>query len=304
MKERARSATVGLPFETVPQIMVIALLEGVERWLNVFPTGEIDESRASPAMIVEGRQNLRDNFSRVAYGSYALVYICTSNTLESRTVPAIALRESNNNGGHYFMSLKTSKRNHSNKWVEMPITNCQINQVHELADMEGNHYWMSEIVNHEDPPSVSSTFDTSAYEVINDEASIGNKDEEEAINSRIGNTNQNLESDQSASKIIESDITSETYSDSKDSTYINESDEDSASISAEINSDDFSFNIQNAYEAHTTKSNDIDQEKVDIIPTTDVRTDSNEASSISDIDIPIMALSNDGGTEVNTDSTS
>ena len=30
VKERARSATVGLPFETIPQIMVIALLEGVE----------------------------------------------------------------------------------------------------------------------------------------------------------------------------------------------------------------------------------------------------------------------------------
>ena len=63
VKERARSATVRLPFETVPQIMVVALLEGVEKWLKAFPSGEIDGSRASPAMIMEGRQNPRDGFS-------------------------------------------------------------------------------------------------------------------------------------------------------------------------------------------------------------------------------------------------
>ena len=43
---------------------------------------------------------------------------------------------------------------------------------------------------------------------------------------------------------------------------------------------------------------------MDIITTSDVRIDSNESSNISDIDIPIMSLSNDRETEVHSDSTS
>ena len=53
VKERARSAIVGLPFETVSQIMVVVLMEGVEQRLNAFPSGVIDGNRTSPAMIVE-----------------------------------------------------------------------------------------------------------------------------------------------------------------------------------------------------------------------------------------------------------
>ena len=37
VKERARSATVELPFKTMPRLMLISLLEGIERWINAFP---------------------------------------------------------------------------------------------------------------------------------------------------------------------------------------------------------------------------------------------------------------------------
>ena len=60
-------------------------------------------------MIVEGRQAPRDDISRIPFGSYALVYTGTSNTLESRSTPCIALRDSNNNGGYYFMLLDTGR---------------------------------------------------------------------------------------------------------------------------------------------------------------------------------------------------
>ena len=60
-----------------PQLMITSLLERVERWLNAIPTGNIDQNSVSPATIIEGRQNPRDGKSRVAYGTYALVYIGT-----------------------------------------------------------------------------------------------------------------------------------------------------------------------------------------------------------------------------------
>ena len=240
----------------------------------------------------------------MAYGSYALVDICTSNTLENRTVPAIALRESNNNGGHYFISLKTGKIIHSNKWLEIVTTHRQINRVHESAEMEGNHYWTNKIVNIEDLQPLPNSVNASSYKVINDEDPSINNNETEAINSRIERTNQYLESDLFTDEVIDTDTSSETYSDSKDSTYVNESDEDAISVPTEINSEDFSFNIQNAYEAHMMDNSNIESEGMDIVPTNKVGTHTNESSSISNIDTPIMAISKDGGTEVDSDSTS
>ena len=128
--------------------------------------------------------------------------------------------------------------------------------------------------------------------------------ETEAINSRIERTNQYLESDHSTDEIIDTDTLSETYSDSKDSTYVNESDEDAILVPTEINSEDFSFNIQNAYKAHTMGNNDAESEGIDSVPTSKVRMHTNESSSISDINTPIMAISKDGGTEVDSDSIS
>ena len=145
VKERARAATVELPYTTIPRIMIISLLEGVERWINAFPTKEINKNTPSPATIVKGRQAPRDDVSRIPFGSYALVYTGTSNTLESRSTPCIALRESNNNGGHYFMSLCSGRRIYSNKWVEIPITQDQIDQVHELASNAKETHWVTEI---------------------------------------------------------------------------------------------------------------------------------------------------------------
>ena len=304
VKERARSAIVGLPFETVPQIMAVELLEGVERWLNAFPSGDIDGTRTSPAMIIEGRQNPRDDFPRVAYWSYTLVYIGTSNTLENRTVLAIALRESNNNGGHYFISLKTGKRIHSNKWVEMVTTDRQINRVHELAETEGNHYWTSEIINSEHEFIAPISLDTSSYEIVNEVDPSADENETEAINSRIERTNQYLENDDSTDEIIDTETSSETYSDSKDSTYVNESDEDAISVPMLVNSEDFSFNIQNAYDAHTMDNNDIGNKDKDIIHNDELEMYTIESSTISDIDIPITAMSKEKGTEASSDSIS
>ena len=170
--------------------------------------------------------------------------------------------------------------------------------------MEGNHYWTSEIVNIEDLQPLPNSVNASSYKVINDEDPSINNNETEAINSRIERTNQYLESDLFTDEVIDTDTSSETYSDSKDSTYVNESDEDAISVPTEINSEDFSFNIQNAYEAHMMDNSNIESEGMDIVPTNKVGTHTNESSSISNIDTPIMSISKDGKTEVDSDSTS
>ena len=56
--------------------------------------------------------------------------------MKHRSVPAIALRSSNESGGHYFMSLLSGKRIHSHNWTELPIDNDVIARVKELASKE------------------------------------------------------------------------------------------------------------------------------------------------------------------------
>ena len=50
-----------------------------------------------------------------------MMYTGTENNMNSRTVPVISLKESNDMNGQYFMSLNTGKRIHSKNWDQLPI---------------------------------------------------------------------------------------------------------------------------------------------------------------------------------------
>ena len=80
--------------------------------LNAFPSKNGISDTISPATIVEGKPKLDLEKKMIVFGSYALVYTRTTNNNKTRAVPAIALRRSNNAGGHYFMSLHSGKRIH------------------------------------------------------------------------------------------------------------------------------------------------------------------------------------------------
>ena len=120
IKERCRSTCHGLPYRQYPRLMTRSLLKHVVQWLNAFP---LQRSRYAVGLstIVMGMPQTDFNKSRLPFGSYAMVYVGTRNDTTNRSVPAIALQESNDFRGFYFMSLKTGKRIHSNKWSQMPI---------------------------------------------------------------------------------------------------------------------------------------------------------------------------------------
>ena len=59
----------------------------------------------SPAMIVTGAQMLDYNVKWIVFGSYAQVHMGTTNNMKHKSVPAILLKASNEEGGCYFMSL-------------------------------------------------------------------------------------------------------------------------------------------------------------------------------------------------------
>ena len=74
-----------------------------------------------PSNVVEGKPNPDFNNKRIVFGSCSMVCVHTDSIMNSRSVPAIALEESNENGGHYFMQLHTGRRIHRYEWTELPI---------------------------------------------------------------------------------------------------------------------------------------------------------------------------------------
>lgn len=87
----------------------------------------------SLATIVTGKNAPDISRKRIPFGAYAMVRIGTTNSMKRRSVPAIAIKESNSNAGCYFMSLHTGRQIHSNQWEELPIDEDVIRMVEEQA---------------------------------------------------------------------------------------------------------------------------------------------------------------------------
>ena len=136
IKERSRSATHSVPFRRYPKVMTTNLVKSVVMWLNAFPSTSGISRDVSPASIVEGRSKPNMNIARVPFGSYAICYTKTTNTMKSRAIRGIALMESNETGGHYFMNLTSGKKVNCFKWEELPIDDEVISRVNKLAKDE------------------------------------------------------------------------------------------------------------------------------------------------------------------------
>ena len=91
----------------------------------------------SSGTIVEGISKPNMKYKRIVFSTHAMVFIGTNNNIDSRSVPVVALNPSNQYGGHYFMSLYSSKRLHSYNWQDLPIDKDMIDRVQQLAKEEG-----------------------------------------------------------------------------------------------------------------------------------------------------------------------
>ena len=136
IKEQTRSICHSLPYKYYTKLMTTALLSNVTYWLNAFPHKDGVSKNLSPASIVLGRSPIDYNHSRIAFGSYAMVYTSTNNNMSKRSVEAIALNPSNEKGGYYFMSLETGRKINGYIWEELPISDRAIRRIHELAKKE------------------------------------------------------------------------------------------------------------------------------------------------------------------------
>ena len=136
IKERARATCQNLPYRRLTKLMTKELIFGIVTALNTFANENDINSCVSPGMIIDGRGKPDMNVKRISFGAFAYVYTETSNTMAKRSVPAIALRPSNENGGHYFMNVETGKRLNSFVWKEVPIPDSVIASIEKRAKIE------------------------------------------------------------------------------------------------------------------------------------------------------------------------
>ena len=179
IKERCRSTVHGVPYKRMTILMVRSLVEGVVGMMNAFPSKQGISNTLSPSTIVEGKAKLDLARKMITFGSYALVYTGTSNTMKSRAVPGIALRRSNSAGGHYFMSLHTGKRIHGYIWDELPIDEYVIERVESLAEEQGQPLMRDGVPNFEWAPGhvVEDVWNEDPGEILAIEPEAPNIDE-------------------------------------------------------------------------------------------------------------------------------
>ena len=103
----------------------------MERTLNNFPPPS-EPFSLHPITLVEGKAQFDSEKPTLPFGSPVYVYTGTGNTIEARDTLAIALHESNELCGMFFMSLRSGKRVHIIKWREVPISQDIINRVHTI----------------------------------------------------------------------------------------------------------------------------------------------------------------------------
>jgi len=136
VKERYVSTCHVVPYPKYTMLMVMSLIQNIVKWLNAFPSkGGISEE-LSPERIVTGASKPDCDRKRIPFGGYDMVYIGTENNINSKTVPVISLKESNDMNGQYAMSLITGKISHSKHWDQIPIDDFVIDKVKEFATKE------------------------------------------------------------------------------------------------------------------------------------------------------------------------
>jgi hypothetical protein len=133
-KERTRCTICVLPYKYYPFVMVQEIVAGAVFWLNVFPPKSGVSTTFGPRAIVLGTQIDYKRHWMMECGQYVEPHEPHNNSMNERTCPAIFLQTNGNEqGGAFFMSLRTGQRLNRQGWTVLPMPDSVIATVHALA---------------------------------------------------------------------------------------------------------------------------------------------------------------------------
>jgi hypothetical protein len=184
IKDDLRTLTNGLPFKRIPRAMVTAMVTFAIRCCNLFPVPDGVSTALSPLNILTGAPPADYNHMSLEFGTYVHIFNdnTPSNTMASRTTPAIALNSVvNSKGDYYFLNLETGKRVTRHQWTALTMTKSVIQQVNYLGLREKQPLLKQQCLLFERRPGVPVSDDVLEAEVFDTIANGEDGDDDDFV---------------------------------------------------------------------------------------------------------------------------
>ena len=129
-----------LPFQKIPAWLVIEMTKTAVFWLNAFPVMGGASQDLSPCTILTGQQVDYKCHCRFQFTEYAQTHEEHSNSMNPRTVGALALcPEGNGNRVFIFLSIVTGRILNRLHAMALPMPDNMIDKIHRMARQQKNN---------------------------------------------------------------------------------------------------------------------------------------------------------------------
>ena len=135
-----RSIYNTMPFHKVPARLVIEMAKTAVFWLNAFPVSRGASRDLSPRTILTGQKVDYKRHCRFQFGEYTQTHEEHNNSMNPRTVGALALRPvGNGQGSFYFLSVATGRVLNRLHATALPMPDDIIDKIHRMARQQKNN---------------------------------------------------------------------------------------------------------------------------------------------------------------------
>ena len=140
VKERMRAIYNTMPFHKVPARLVIEMAKTAVFWLNAFLVLGGASGNLSPCTILMGQKVDYKRHCRFQSGEYTQTHEEHNNSMNPRTVGALALRPVGNDQGiFYFLSISTGRVLNRLHATALPMPDDIIENIHRMARQQENN---------------------------------------------------------------------------------------------------------------------------------------------------------------------
>ena len=134
VKERMRAVYNTMPFSKIPARLVIEMAKASVFWLNGLAPRDYFGNNLSTRTIVTGQKLDYKRHCRYQFGEYVQTHEQHDNSMDPRTVGALALRPTGNaQGSFYFISLSTGRLLNRLHATPLPMPDEVVDRVHRMA---------------------------------------------------------------------------------------------------------------------------------------------------------------------------
>ena len=189
VKERMRAIYNTLPFQKIPARLIIEMAKTAVFWLNAFPTAGGASQQMSPRTIVTGQQVDYKRHWQFQFGEYAQTHEEHNNSMNPRTIGAIALRPvGNGQGSFYFMSITTGRVLNRQHATALPMSDEVIDKIHRMARQQKTNPGLGFADQNLNPDEDDETYHDDNY--------VDNEDDEDDETYHDGNNDEHEDEDE------------------------------------------------------------------------------------------------------------